>query len=203
MTAVRVIFFDVGGVLLSNGWDRHARRTAADEFGLDWDDFQERHDFVSSAFERGQMDLDTYLAHTVFHRERPFGSDAFTTFMRERSMPMTDSLALLGEISAQDRWLLATLNNESRELNDYRIRRFGLADHFSLFLSSCYLGVRKPEPAIYRMAVEITGVQADQCVFVDDRDLNLECAVAAGIESIHFTDAASLRLDLAALGVSW
>lgn len=198
---VNVIFFDVGGVLLSNGWDRRSRRTAAERFDLDWEEFQDRHDQVSAPFETGSMDLDTYLERTVFYRGRPFDRPAFIEFMKAQTEPLTESLEILAALRARGDYLLATLNNESRELNEYRIHRFGLRDHFSLFLSSCYLGIRKPEPEIYEMAIAVTQQPAERCLFIDDRELNLECAVTAGIRTIHFRDAPSLRGSLAEAGV--
>jgi putative hydrolase of the HAD superfamily len=201
MAEPRVIFFDVGGVLLSNGWDRRSRREACRRFDLDWEDFQDRHDFVADPFERGEMDLATYLERTVFYRERPFAPGEFVEFMMAQSSPKPESLELLGELAGTGRYLLATLNNESRELNEHRIETFGLREHFSMFLSSCYLGVRKPEPDIYRIAVDLVQQPPGECLFVDDRPLNLECAGTSGIVPIHFRDATGLRSDLAAAGV--
>jgi putative hydrolase of the HAD superfamily len=200
---IRVLFFDVGGVLLTNGWDRGARREACRTFDLDWDDFQDRHEHVVDSFERGTMPLETYVERTVFYRERPFGEREFTDHMYRCSQPKQESLDLLTGLSASGRYLLATLNNESRELNDYRIERFGLREHFPLFLSSCYLGVRKPEPEIYQTAVDLVQQEPSRCVFVDDRELNLECAVLAGIQTIHFESAEGLRAALSDLGVQW
>jgi len=196
-----VVFFDVGGVLLSNGWDRNGRMDACREFDLDWEDFQDRHDFVADSFERGETSLDTYLDRTIFYRERTFTKDGFFEFVKSRSTAFEDSLEVLGRISASGRYLLATLNNESREINEHRIDTFGLRDHFEMFLSSCYLGVRKPGPEIYKMAVDIVQRSPQECIFVDDRALNLECAALAGITPIHFKDADELQHDLAAVGV--
>jgi len=200
-TGIRVLFFDVGGVLLTNGWDREARREACRAFDLDWEDFQDRHEFVADAFERGAMPLQTYLERTVFYRARAFTVDEFSSFMYGWSRPKPESLGLLAALSASRRYRLATLNNESRELNDHRIERFGLREHFPLFLSSCYLGVRKPEPEIYRMAVDLVQEDPGRCAFVDDRELNLECAALAGIHPIHFESVEGLQASLAELGV--
>jgi len=196
-----VIFFDVGGVLLSNGWDRTARREACEAFNLDWDDFQDRHDFVADGFERGETDLDTYLDRTIFYRDRAFTRAEFTDFIKSRSTPKQDSLDVLRSLSDTGRYLLATLNNESREINEHRIDTFGLRDHFQMFLSSCYLGIRKPDPEIYATAVNIVQRPPGECLFVDDRELNLECAALAGIRPIHFETADGLLNDLVAAGV--
>ena len=197
----RVLLFDVGGVLATNGWDRAARHRAAEAFGFDVEEFQDRHEFVSHDFETGRLDLSGYLDRTLFYRERPFHRDDFVEFMKGQTEPFSDSLAIVDELAATDQYLLATLNNESRELNEHRIETLGLSESFSMFLSSCYLGVSKPEPEIYRIAIDVTQHSPDECLFIDDRSLNLECATRAGMRTIHFTDAAGLRADLAKEGV--
>jgi putative hydrolase of the HAD superfamily len=178
---IKVLLFDIGRVLLTNGWDRHSRQRACEHFGLDWEDFQDRHEFVSGDFETGKLTLEQYLRRTVFYRDRPFSEEGFVAFMKAESEPYADSLNLVGELAASGRYVLATLNNESRELNEHRIETFGLRDHFTMFLSSCYLGVKKPDEGIYAMAVSITQYRPEECVFIDDRELNLECANLAGI----------------------
>ncbi len=198
---IRVLFFDVGGVLLSNGWDRRARAQAVVRFGLDGAEFAERHALVAAAFETGAMSLEEYLDRTVFHRSRDFTPAAFAAFMRSRSRPRPAVLRLVASLAGTGRHLLATLNNESRELNAYRIERFGLRDLFSVFCSSCYLGVRKPEERIYRMAVELVAADPGECLFVDDRLLNLECAERLGMRTVHHRGAARLRAALTAAGV--
>jgi len=199
---VKVLFFDVGGVLLTNGWDRRSRRLACETFDLDWEDFQDRHEFVSPEFETGRLTMAEYLRRTVFYRQREFTEAEFVGFMKQQSAAMPDSLAVLGELTNSGEYLLATLNNESRELNDYRIETFGLRGYFSMFLSSCYLGMKKPDEEIYRVAVDITQHQPEQCVFIDDRELNLECANLAGIHPIHFNNADQLRTSLGEVGVA-
>jgi len=198
---IRVLLFDVGGVLATNGWDGVARRRAADEFGFDWEEFQSRHDFVAHDFETGRLDLTGYLDRTLFYRERSFQADHFVEFMKRQTKPFADSLAIVEELAASRRYVLATLNNESRELNEHRIQKLGLAPNFSMFLSSCYLGFSKPESEIYRIAIDITQQAPDECLFIDDRPLNLECAALEGIQTIHFTGAVDLRADLVAAGV--
>jgi putative hydrolase of the HAD superfamily len=202
MSDVKVLFFDVGGVLLTNGWDRDARRLACEHFDLDWEDFQDRHDFVAPDFETGRLTMEEYLHRTVFYRQQPFTEDEFVTFMKAQSAAMPESLALLSDLASSGDYVLATLNNESRELNDHRIETFGLRRFFSMFMSSCYLGMRKPEEDIYRVAVDVIQHLPEECVFIDDRMLNLECAERAGIHPIHFTDADQLRASLTELGIA-
>lgn len=197
---IKTIFFDIGGVVLTNGWDRHQRQATAEEFGLDYEEFQDRHDFVAHDFETGQMGLQEYLTRTVFYRDRDFSRAAFTASVFAHSQELPGSLAMLDELAAAN-VQLASLNNESREINEHRIHSFGLHERMSLFLSSCYLGVKKPEQAIYELALQITQRKAEECVFIDDRELNLECAADLGIDGLLFESSEKLRSDLVERGV--
>jgi putative hydrolase of the HAD superfamily len=198
---VSALFWDMGGVILTNAWDRASRRRASEKFHLDWEDFEDRHELLLNAFETGQASLDEYLSRVVFYRARPFTREEFKQFMFEQSQPCAESLAILAQIAARGTHLLASLNNESLELNDYRIEKFGLRDYFQAFLSSCYLGVRKPDNAIYRLALHITQRRPGECLFIDDRPLNLECAQELGMRTIHYQNSAQLREGLEHLGV--
>lgn len=197
---IKTIFFDIGGVILTNAWDRHQRRDTVEQFGLDYDEFQDRHDFVAHDFETGRLDLEEYLTRTVFYRERDFSREQFTASVFAQSHELPGSIGFLDELTATG-LQLAALNNESRELNEHRIRTFGLNERLSLFLSSCYLGVKKPEAAIYELALRITQRRADECVFVDDRALNLECAADVGMDGVLFTGIDELRWQLIERGV--
>ncbi len=201
MADISALFWDVGGVLLTNGWDRASRRRAAEEFDLGWDEFQERHDLVVTDFERGRISLDEYLRCTVFHRDRSFTAEAFKDFMFAQSKPHAATLAIVERFAGDRKYMLATLNNESLELNLYRIEKFGLRDYFDLFLSSSFLGVMKPEEAMYRLALHVTQRDPANCVFIDDRELNVERAALVGIQAIHYQNPEQLRHDLQELGV--
>jgi putative hydrolase of the HAD superfamily len=202
VSAMRALFWDVGGVLLSNAWDRQERSQALEHFHVDPDEFQSRHEMVVSSFERGKLTLDEYLDRTIFYRPRPFGRGEFRDVMFSLSQPLPDHLAFAQSLANSRKYFMATINNESRELNDYRIEKFGLCRIFQLFVSSCFVGLRKPERDIYRLALEITQIPAEQCSFIDDRALNLECAKQMGMHTIEMKGLESLRAQLAKLGVS-
>jgi putative hydrolase of the HAD superfamily len=203
MTEIKALFWDNGGVFLTNGWDRNSRRAAVEKFHLDWNDFEDRHELMLDAFETGRATLDDYLHRTVFYRERPFSSDDFKAFMFAQSQPYAEPLAFLGQIARSRRFLMASLNNESREINEYRIDKFALRDYFEAFFSSCYLGVRKPDPGIYKLALKITQQKPADCILIDDRGLNLEVAREVGIHTILFKNLAQLRNDLAGFNISF
>ena len=202
MSAIHAIFWDVGGVLLTNAWDRVQRMSALEQFHLDEEEFHDRHEMVVSSFERGKITLDEYLDRTVFYRARPFTREAFKDFMFSLSQPLPDALNFARSLAESNQYFMGTINNESRELNLYRIEKFGLRRIFQLFVSSCFVGLRKPESGIYRLALEITQRPADECCFVDDRALNLEIAAKLGMRTIEIENVQQLKKDLEKLGVS-
>jgi putative hydrolase of the HAD superfamily len=201
MGNIAALFWDIGGVLLSNGWDEPARAEAARRFSLDPMDFEQRHRRAEDEFETGKITLETYLDRTVFFRERPFAKDQFKNFIFAQSRENKETRVLLDELTATRRYFLAALNNESEELNAYRIRKFGLTRNFAAFFASCYLRVRKPDPLIYRLALGITQRAPQECIFIDDRPANLEPAKALGMRAILFRSAGELRFSLAESGV--
>ncbi|MGH9700952.1 MAG: HAD family hydrolase [Candidatus Acidiferrales bacterium] len=202
MSEVSTLFWDNGGVILTNGWDRDARKTAVEKFGLDWADFEDRHELMLHAFEIGAATLDEYVRRTVFYRERSFTPGQFKAFMFEQSQPFPESLEFLGALARTRRYAMASLNNESREINDYRIQKFALRNYFESFFSSCYLGVRKPDAQIYKLALSISQSTPQECVMIDDRGLNLECARELGMHAIQFQNVPQLRAALGDLGVT-
>jgi len=202
LPAIRAIFWDVGGVLVTNAWDRAQRTAALEHFHLDEEEFNDRHEMVVSSFERGKITLDEYLARTVFYRTRPFARDTFRDYMFSLSQPFPEVIEFAQKLRNSGKYFMATINNESRELNYYRIEKCGLRQIFGLFVSSCFVGFRKPEKDIYRLALELTQIPAKECCFIDDRALNLECAAVLGMHTIEMQGVDRLREDLRKLGVS-
>jgi len=202
LSAIRAIFWDVGGVLISNAWDRAQRLAALEHFHLDEEEFHDRHEMVVSSFERGRITLDEYLDRTIFYRARPFTRDAFRDFMFSLSQPFPEVIEFAQKLGDSGKYFMGTINNESRELNYYRIEKCGLRRIFRLFISSCFVGYRKPERDIYRLALEMTQISAQECCFVDDRALNLECAAKLGMHTIQMRTLPELQNDLGKLGVS-
>ncbi len=202
MPKITAIFWDVGGVLLTNAWDRAQRQRALQQFHLDETEFDDRHEMLVSSFERGKISLQEYLERTIFYRSRAFTPQAFKDFMFSLSQPCPQSLQLARELAGSCRYLMGTINNESTDLNLYRIQTFGLREIFSLFVSSCFVGLRKPETGIYQLALAITQRPPEECCFVDDRPLNLDSASRLGMHAIQMENAAQLRQDLQKVGIT-
>jgi putative hydrolase of the HAD superfamily len=197
-----VILFDVGGVLLTNGWDHGERAAAVARFGLDAREMDARHVQAMPAWECGQVRLDEYLDKVVFYEPRKFTREEFFEFMLAQSKVLPGgALGILAELSASNRCMVGALNNEGRETNDYRFEKFGLRQYFRVAFSSCYVGLRKPEPAIYRRALDILGVAPERVLFIDDRQENVDGGAKAGMKAIRFTGEDALRETLRELGV--
>ncbi len=201
MTKITTLFFDVGGVLLTNGWDGVSRRAAAEKFKLDRKDFEARHGLANPAFERGEMTLDEYLERTIFYKKRTFSPEEFKKFMYAQSQSLPESLEFARKLARSGRFLIAAMNNESAEMNAYRIERFALRDIFTAFFSSCYVGIQKPDAEIYDMGLYVLQRSAGESIFVDDREENIEGARKVGITAILFRNTTQLAADLKRLGV--
>jgi putative hydrolase of the HAD superfamily len=198
---ITTLFWDIGGVIITNGWDTTARRRAAEVFHLDWEDFQDRHELSFPAFDSGLISLDEYLNRTLFYRARPFTREEFIAFMFAQSKEYPEPRALLEQVARVGKYFIGAINNEPLELNEYRIKTFHLRRDFQVFFSSCYLHTRKPEEMIYRIALEVTQRPAKECVFIDDRPLNLENPRKLGMKTIHYQNAEQLRVELKNCGV--
>lgn len=199
MTTIDHIFFDIGGVLGTNGWDTAQRKHATARFHLDDDDFQRRHIEAVGPWEEGRVGIDEYLDLTIFFCPRDFTREQFKEFMFSESAPYDDSIAVAREIAALNRYTLMTLNNEAAELNCHRIEKFKLGPIFEAFMSSCWLGTRKPMKKIYTDALSIAQAVPARTLFIDDREPNLVPARDLGIHTIHYGSAPQLREQLRAV----
>ena len=199
MKKTPVIFFDVGGVCLTDGWDHISREKATKKFSFDYEEMEKRHRLVFKKFEKGKLSLDQYLNEVIFFRKRNFTEEDFTEFMFAQSKPINTTLRILEKLS--DKYQLFTLNNESKELNKFRINKFGLDRYFDCFFSSCYLGVRKPEPEIFYKALHILHKEPDECLFIDDREENYQSARSFGLNSILLDEPGSLGERLKTFGI--
>jgi putative hydrolase of the HAD superfamily len=198
---ITTLFWDIGGVIMTNGWDHNSRHDAVAKFNLDEVDFRDRHDLSFPAFDAGNITMTEYLDRTLFYRPRPFSREDFIAFMYAQSKEYSGSRAVLDSATKSGRYFIAAINNEPLELNNYRIENFDLRRNFQVFFSSCYVHSRKPEEQIFRLALAVTQRAPEKCVFIDDRPLNLESPRKLGINTIHYQNPEQLRKDLAKFGV--
>jgi putative hydrolase of the HAD superfamily len=200
-SAITCVFVDVGGVLLTNGWDHHARRRAVANFKLNWAEMEERHRLVFEIHEEGKLTFEEYLSLVVFYEKRPFTRAQFRRFMCEQSKAYPEMIALLGQLKAQG-LKIAVVSNESLELNAYRIRTFELAKFVDSFISSCFVHLRKPDSNIFRLALDIAQTPAHQVLYIENTPMFVQIAEGLGIKSILHTDCESTRAQLVSLGVT-
>ena len=200
--AITTLFLDIGGVLLTNGWDRAIRAHAADQFGLDYEEMNERHHLTYDTYEAGKLSLDEYLNRIVFFQERAFSRDEFKAFMFAQSQPFPQMIELMDRLKRQHGLQIAAVSNEGRELTVYRVQQFKLGTIIDFFVSSCFVHYRKPDTDIYRMALDVAQVRPDQIVYVDDRPMFVEVAQGLGIRGIIHNSYESTRAALETLGLS-
>jgi len=203
MTASRpaALFLDIGNVLLTNGWDHSQRRRAAETFGLDALQMEERHQFMVDVYEEGRATLDEYLACVVFYQDRPFTPEAFKAFIFAQSEPRPDMIGLMRRLKQRYGLRVTVVNNEGREINAYRIQTFGFVDFVDTFVSSCFVHMRKPDPGIYRLALDVTQVSPGDVAYIDDRALLVDAGRRMGLRAIQHIGYESTRGALAEWGL--
>jgi putative hydrolase of the HAD superfamily len=200
-SSITVLFLDIGGVLLTNGWDHHARKRAATNFKLEWAGMEDRHHLTFDTYEEGKLTLEEYLRRVVFYRKRPFTRAQFRRFMFAQSKPYPEMIELFAQLKVRHGLKIAVVSNEGRELNAYRIRTFKLDGFVDSFISSCFVHVRKPDADIFRLALDIVQAPARQVVYIDNTPMFVQIAEGLGIRSILHTDYRSTCAKLASFGL--
>lgn len=185
---IKTIFLDVGGVLLTNGWDRHARARAIEKFDLDEGEVGERHHLTFDTYEEGKLSLDEYLGRVVFYKKRNFTLQEFKDFMFAQSKPFDDMIDFIKALKREHNLRAVTVNNEGREINAHRIREFKLYEFIDAFVSSCFVHFRKPDEDIFRVALDISQTPPGDVVYLDDRPMFVEIAESLGIKGVIHED---------------
>lgn len=198
---ITTLFVDVGGVLLSNGWDHHERRRVAKHFKLNWAEMDERHRLVFETHEEGKLSFEEYLAWVVFYEKRPFTRKQFCDCMFGQSKPIPKMLELIAQLKAQHGLRIVVVSNESRAVNDYRIRTFHLDRLVDTFISSCFVGMRKPDANIFRLALDLAQTAPEKAMFIDNTAMFVQIAERFGIHGVLHVDYESTRAKLASFGL--
>ena len=198
---ITALFLDIGGVLLTNGWDHHARKRAATHFKLELTEMENRHHLTFDTYEEGKLTLEEYLGRVVFHQKRSFTRAQFRRFMFAQSKPCTEMIELVRKLKAKYDLKVIVLSNEARELNAYRIRKFKLDGFVDSFVSSCFVHLRKPDADIFKLALDVAQTPVLQIVYVENTPMFVQIAEGLGIRSILHTDYRSTRAKLATLGL--
>ncbi len=200
-TSITTLFLDMGGVLLTNGWDHHARQRVATNFKLEWAEMESRHRLNFAIHEEGKLTLEEYLDRTVFYDERPFTRDKFREFMFAQSQPYPEMIALIRKLKTKYGLKIVVVSNEARELNAHRIHKFKLNEFVDCFISSCFVRLRKPDIDIFRLALDIAQAPVEQIVYIENTPMFVQIAQMLGIRSILHKDYLSTHLELASYGL--
>ena len=196
-SSFRILFCDIGGVLLSNGWGHESRQQAAKQFGLRYEEMEVLHNFIFDVYELGKITLDEYLDTVVFNHPRNFTREDFKAFMFSQSVELPGMLPWLKEWRKNNPEIkIISINNEGKELNDYRIKKFGLHACFDAFISSCHVGMRKPDPGIFHLAMGIAHAIPQECIYFDDRFMLAAAAQKTGIRSFHHEDFEATKTNI-------
>lgn len=199
---VSTLFLDIGGVMLSNGWGHESRKLAAQFFNLDYEDMEERHHLTFDTYEEGKLTMKQYLNRLVFYQERDFTPEKFKEFMFSQTTPYPKMIEHIRQLKKQHHLKIAVVNNEAREMNEFRIKKFQLNQFVDFFISSCFVHFRKPDADIYRIALDIAQVPAEQVLYIEDRQMFVDVARDLGIRSIRHTDYLSTSEELASMGLN-
>ncbi len=199
---ITTLFLDIGGVLLTNGWDNNIRKNAADKFGLDFEEMNERHHLTFDTYEEGKLSLDEYLDRIVFYQERSFSRNEFRAFMYAQSQPFQEMIELMRGLKAQYGLQVAAISNEGRELTVYRVQQFKLGSFIDFFISSCFVHYRKPDADMFRIALDIAQVNPQQVVYIDDRPMFVEVAQTLEIQGIIHKSYETTQKTLEKMGLS-
>lgn len=199
---ITTLFLDIGGVILTNGWDRNMRKLAAWTFDLDYDELNERHHLTFGTYEEGKLSLEQYLERTIFYKERPFLKDDFCKFMFAQSKPYPDMLLMMRNLKLKYRLKLTAVSNEGRELSIYRVQKFRLTSLIDIFISSSFVHFRKPDEDMYRMALDISQVSPNEVLYIDDREMFVQVARGLGIRGIVHKDYKNTISELSKHGLA-
>jgi putative hydrolase of the HAD superfamily len=199
---IRAVYWDIGGVLLTNGWDHEERARVLAQFAIPKDEYESRHPEANDRWEKGELSDDEFLKQTVFFKERSFTPADFIHAVRAQSKWLPGGAKnVITALRQRNTLKMAMLNNESGSLNDYRIASFGLTQYFDAFFCSAYIAMRKPDPRIFRAGAAMLHFTPEECAFVDDRENNCAAAAQVGMHAIQYQGEEQLRQALGALGV--
>ncbi len=200
-SSIKALFIDIGGVLLNDGWGHVSRKLAAKTFNLNPEEMESRHNQVFDTYELGKLTIEEYLSRVVFYEKRPFTPSQFRKFMFAQSKPYPEMIEMIRKLKIRYGLKVVAVSNEARELNSYRIKKFKLDSFVDFFISSCFVHLRKPDADIFRLAIDIVQVPANQVVYIENLPMFVQVAEGLNIQGIYHTDYKSTCAKLASFGL--
>jgi putative hydrolase of the HAD superfamily len=197
------LFTDLGGVLLTNGWDRGLRKLVATQFNVDAAEMDERHHLTYDTYEAGKISLSVYLSRVIFWEPRDFTEEAVVDFMLSQAKCFPEMIELYKRIKERNEIKIVVVSNEGRELTADRIRRFDLKEFVDIFVVSSYVHFRKPDEDIFRLALDVAQAEPEEVVYVDDRQMFVEVACRLGMREVWHRDLDRTQAAFAQLGLKF
>ncbi len=198
----RVLYSDIGGVLGTNGWDTQIRRDVCSKFSLSIDEIDKRHQLMFDSFERGFMKFEEYLRWVFFASPRTFSLEALRDFAFAASVPWPQNIALFQQVKKANGLKFGLISNEGQGITEYRMNAFGLREAADFIVVSHCVHMRKPDKQIWQLALDLAQVTAEQCIYVDDREMFVNVAATLGFTAFQHVDLDSTRDKFQRLGLT-
>jgi putative hydrolase of the HAD superfamily len=192
----RALYSDIGGVLGTNGWDTNLRKRITDEFGIERDEIESRHHLMFDSFERGYMSFESYLNYVFFHVPRAFTLEELRAYTYDASTAWPENIEFFSRVKRENRLKLALISNEGRGITEHRVHKFGLREVADFMVISHYVHLRKPDLEIWRLALNLAQVTAEESIYIDDREIFVDVAREIGFTAIHHTSLETTRAEL-------
>lgn len=198
----RMLYSDIGGVLGNNGWDGQLRRALCNRFGIEQEETERRHHLIFDSYERGYLSFDEYLTKVIFGLPREFTLEHVRDFTFNASTPWFENIEFFRRIRRMNQVGIALISNEGQGIADHRVKKFGLRDICDFMVISHFTGLRKPDPEIWKLALNLAQVKASESIYIDDREMFVDAAAELGFTAVHHTDLLITKQKLAELGIS-
>ncbi len=199
MALIQALFLDIGGVLMTNGWDHSLRMRTAEKFNVNYEEMNQRHQLIFDTYETGKLTLDEYLKRVIFFETRPYTMQDVKQFIFESARPYTEMINFIKEIKSQYNLKVGVVSNEGRELAVDRIARFELSSFVDFFIISSFVHFMKPDADIYRLAIDVAQVPPSRIAYIDDRPMLIDVAKGLGLQGIHHKSVESTESALSLL----
>ncbi len=190
---LETLIIDIGGVILTNGWDTACRKRAVAAFALDEKTVEGMHRLNFDSYERGLMTLEDYIKRVFFYTPQKFTHEEVLQFIFSQSQPLQDMIDLIAQLKKKHHFKVYAISNEGREIMDYRAYTFNLRQFIDGFFVSGYLGRRKPDYDIFQLALDVTQADMRSTLYFDDRQPFVEVMQTFGIQSYQHTNFASTK----------
>jgi putative hydrolase of the HAD superfamily len=196
----QILYSDIGGVLGTNGWDGEVRRKVAERFHIDLEEIEPKHHLVFDSYERGYMPFEDYLRYVFFGSPRSFTIGEMRDYSYAQSIAWPENIAFFKRVKSANGLKLALISNEGRGITEHRVGKFGLRELADFLVVSHCVQLRKPDRAIWQLALDLAQAAAEESIYIDDREMFANVAAEMGFTAIHHVSLESTSNRLRELG---